>query len=92
MLEAQVAPDRADRLVAEFESAGGALPPPIVESFLMQDTGSDLWRLATVWGSRGALDGYRASVDTPAGVLMFRAADAEPLLTVFEVASHAAQP
>ena len=35
------------------------------------------------WGAE-APDSYRASVDTPGGVLMFRSAGAEPVLTVFE--------
>jgi len=34
----------------------------------------------------------RASGETPRGVLMFRAARAEPKLAVFDVHAHAASP
>ncbi len=46
----------------------------------------------TVWRSADDLDAYRMSVETPEGVRMFRAVDAEPALTVFDVAGHAGTP
>jgi len=92
MLEAQVPDDQAAVLINEYGAAVDALPPVIVETFLLHAAGSDLWRIVTVWASRDALDEYRRSVDTPAGVLMFRAAGAEPSLAIFDVAAHAAQP
>jgi heme-degrading monooxygenase HmoA len=92
MLEARVEKDQADLLVGQFGAAGGSLPPFILESFLLHDANSDMWRILTVWASQDALDQYRASVETPEGVGMLRSAGAEPTLTVFEVAAHAAQP
>ncbi len=92
MLEARVPDDQAAVLIDQYGAAVGALPPVIVETFLLHAAGSDLWRIVTVWASEDALDEYRRSVDTPAGVLMFRAAGAEPSLTIFDVESHAAQP
>ncbi len=89
MLEANVEEARTEELVSQFEASGESLPQPIVESFLLHDAGSEMWRIVTVWESRNALDRYRASVDTPGGVLMFQAAGAEPTLTVFEVKRHA---
>jgi hypothetical protein len=89
MLEANVEKDRTGELVNQFETASEALPQVIVESFLLHDTSSDIWRIVTVWESRTALDQYRVSVDTPGGVLMFRSAGAEPTLTVFDVEGHA---
>lgn len=89
MLEAEVADGDASELVAYFEAETDSLPTAIRETFLLRESGGDLWRLATVWDSREALEGYRASVETPGGVLMFRSAGAEPTLTIFEVAGHA---
>jgi hypothetical protein len=40
-----------------------------------------------LWTSREALMAMRQQGGTPAGVLMFRAAGAEPSLSVYEVAS-----
>ena len=90
MLEARVAEEQVAGLIEVFGGAGDALPPFIVESFLIQAAGSDLWRIVTVWASQDDLDEYRASVETPEGVRMFRSAGAEPTLTVFDVAAHAA--
>ena len=85
MLEARVEEDQAEVLVGQFRAAGDSLPPFIIESSLLHDADSDVWRVVTVWASQEALDGYRASVETPEGVRMFRAAGAEPSLTVFDV-------
>jgi len=92
MLEARVRDDTTAVLIDEYGSAGDTLPPFIVETFVLHAAHSDLWRIVTVWESRDALDQYRASVETPEGVRIFRSAGAEPALKVFEVAAHAAQP
>ncbi len=92
MLEARVEEDQTDLLVRQFGTAGGSLPPFILESFLLHDADSDVWRIVTVWESREALEGYRASVETPEGVRMFRAAGAEPALAVFDVEAHIDHP
>ena len=89
MLEAQVANENAEELVSSFRAASGPLPSQIVESFLLRESATDSWRLVTVWESREALDGYRTSVETPGGVLMFRAVGVEPVLTVFDAEAHA---
>ena len=90
VLEARVSEEHAAGLVDAFDVAGDALPPFIVESFLVRAAESDLWKIVTVWASQDDLDEYRASVETPEGVRMFRSAGAEPTLTVFDVAAHAA--
>jgi hypothetical protein len=89
MLEAHVAEQGADTLVDAFNAGSDALPEVIRESFLLHEPGTDLWRIVTVWENKQTLDRYRASVETPGGVLMFRSAGAEPTLTVFEGAAHA---
>jgi hypothetical protein len=90
MLEAQVAPERWEALRASYDTRA-RLPESgaIVESFLIQgadDAGS--WRIVTVWRDRDALDAMRSSGETPAGVLVFRDAGAEPRLTVFNVRAN----
>jgi hypothetical protein len=45
---------------------------------------STRWRIETLWTSREVLTAMR-QVGTPAGVLMFRAAGAEPTLSVYDV-------
>jgi hypothetical protein len=92
MLEARVPEEHVSGLVDAFNATSDALPPFIVESFLVHASNSDLWRIVTVWASQDDLDKYRASVETPEGVRMFRSAGAEPTLTVFDVAAHATQP
>lgn len=91
ILEAHVAPDQWQTLQERF-SSGPTLPPQMVETFMAQSASDPtLWRAITVWRSREALDEYRRSVETPGGVLFFRAAGAEPVLSIFEIASHQAQ-
>jgi hypothetical protein len=43
-----------------------------------------VWRIETLWESRQALDAMRGT-GTPRGVQIFRAAGAEPSLTVLDV-------
>jgi heme-degrading monooxygenase HmoA len=90
MLAARVSKDQVAGLIDDFGGAGDALPPFIVESFLVHDAEGDMWKIVTVWASQDDLDEYRASVETPEGVRMFRSAGAEPTLTIFDVAAHAA--
>jgi heme-degrading monooxygenase HmoA len=90
MLEARVAPDNEKILVDEYGGVTGELPPFIVETFLLRAKDSDVWRIVTVWRSSEDLEHYRASVETPEGVRVFRDAGAEPTLTIFEVVTQAA--
>jgi hypothetical protein len=90
MLEANVPQERQGDLRSAFDGSGEALPPPIRESFLLRGDG-EACRIVTVWTSREALDEYRASVETPGGVLMFRSVGAEPTLTIFDVMSRVTQ-
>lgn len=91
IVAAKVAADKEDVLKEAYEQAGGGqLPPAIKETFLLHEDGSDVWRIATVWNSREQLEEYRRGVDTPAAIEMFRAAGAQPTVTVNEVAIHMA--
>lgn len=87
ILQADVASDKQALLEQAFE-ASGALPSAIRESFLLHENNSESWRIVTVWNSQEELEEYRRSVDTPAGITMFREAGAEPTLSINEVADH----
>lgn len=90
ILEARVEEDRSSDLQAAYREGIAQLPPQMVQTFLVQG-GSDKtnWRIISVWKSRAALEEMRNSGETPGGVLMFRAAGAEPSLTVFDVRDSA---
>lgn len=92
-LEGRVAPDRWDTLKQAFDTvAQQQLPTAIYQSYLVQDASdAEIWRIVTVWHSREALQVYRDSVETPDGVLMFRAAGTEPTLLISAVIRHAEQ-
>lgn len=91
VLEAEVAARQADVLRETFEKAIVHLDAGIVETFLLRGSKDpERWQIVTLWESRAALDAMRQSGETPRGVLIFRTAGAEPLLSVFEVAAHGA--
>jgi quinol monooxygenase YgiN len=93
ILEAQVAPEKAATLEAEYRRGIEQLDAGITQTFLLHDArNTTLWRILTVWESRAALEAMRQSGQTPRGVLMFRAADAEPVLSVSDVTVQAAAP
>ena len=85
ILEATVAPDHVADLKAAFSSAGSQVPRGLLRTDLISASKDPTrWRIQTLWSSREALDAMRQT-GTPAGVLMFRAAGAEPTLSVFDV-------
>jgi heme-degrading monooxygenase HmoA len=90
VLEAQVAPEKASLLEATYKEAIEHLDAGIVQTCLIQNSkDTAIWQIVTYWESREALDAMRQTGETPRGVLIFRAADAEPHLTVFKVAAYA---
>ena len=93
ILEAHVAPENWAALEQAYQQGSARRPGQMVQSFLVHSTEDPtLWRGISVWRSREALDEYRRSVETPGGVLMFRAAGAEPTLSIFDVAVHYGGP
>lgn len=86
ILEAQLPVDRQDDLERTYRAAIAEQPPPgLVRSALLRDARDpSLWRIETLWESREALSAMRGT-GTPRGVLIFREAGAEPLLSVFDV-------
>jgi hypothetical protein len=93
VLEAHVPPARETELQAAYRAAAqDALPPGLVRSALLR-AASDrtLWRIETLWESREALEAMRGT-GTPRGVQIFRAAGAEPMLSVLEVIAVLSAP
>jgi hypothetical protein len=93
ILEAQVASGHEAALQAAYDAAASqTLPVGLVRSELLRDARDTArWRIQTWWASREALDAMRGA-GTPAGVLMFRAAGAEPALSVFDVVDSIPRP
>ena len=92
ILEAEVPREQEERLRSAYRDGAEDLPPMILETFLARDAGRPTrWRIITLWRSVEELEAYRRSVDTPGGILTFRAAGAEPSLARFEVVEHFAQ-
>ena len=92
ILEATVAPERAADLQAAFRGAAPHVPAGFIRSHLMSSTSDPTrWRIETLWSSREALAAMRQA-GTPAGVLMFRAAGAEPALSLHDIAATIEAP
>jgi quinol monooxygenase YgiN len=88
VLKAHVEHEKWATLEEAYKSGTTRIPPQMSQTFLVQSAANPtLWRGISVWKSREALEEYRRSVETPGGVLMFRAAGAEPALSLFEVAA-----
>ena len=92
VLEAEVAEPDWPRLEGAYAERTRTLPPGLAQTFLVRDRERPtLWRITSVWDSQQALDRMRQSGETPGGVLIFRAAVAEPTLSIFAVRLHASQ-
>jgi len=92
ILEATVAPERVADLQAAFRGAAPALPAGLIRSHLLSSAADPTrWRIETLWSSREALTTMR-NAGTPAGILMFRAAGAEPSLSLYDVTSTVEAP
>ena len=90
VLEAHVAPEKVGLLEEAYRQGIEQLDAGIEQTFLLRAAKeTSAWQIVTVWQSRAALDEMRRTSSTPRGVVMFQAADAEPVLTVFEVIAHA---
>jgi hypothetical protein len=88
ILEAAVSPDRTGDLETAFRAGAAQAPSGFVRSHLLcAASDRTRWRIETLWESRAALEAMRQTFATPPGVLMFRAAGAEPTLSVFDVSA-----
>lgn len=86
VLEAHVEQGHTDTLKQAYhEEVDRHMLPSIYQTFLVHALNDpSLWRIITVWRSREDLQAMRQQ-GTPAGVLIFRAAGAEPVLSILDV-------
>ena len=86
ILEARVSEQKWDTLQNAYRAIKENQSPPMpLQSFLVQmKEKPTLWRIITIWESMEVLQKMKNSGETPAGVLVFRQADAEPTLSIFE--------
>ncbi len=92
VLEAHLAPDKWATLEKAYKEATQQLEPQIYQTFLVHGSISTaMWQIITVWRSRAELEQMRRQ-GTPKGVLIFRAAGAEPRLSVFDIVARAGAP
>ena len=91
-LQAKVPADKWDLLRRAYDDlTGRGLPIQMVSSALLQSASDGtVWRIVSTWKSQAALEEYRASVETPEGVRLFRSVGGEPVLALFEVARQVA--
>ncbi len=84
-----VAAENEQVLQDTYAAEAAELPPAIVETNLMRSvTEPGVWQILTVWRSREELDEMRRGTETPVAIKVFRSANADPKLTVFEVVTH----
>ena len=89
ILEAHVSEENWPALERAYQLGSQNKDAGLVQSFLIHSTkDAELWRILTVWESREALDKMRSSGETPRGIVMFRTANAEPTLSIFEIAQQ----
>ncbi len=89
-VSARVTPEREADLQAGFERLlAGPLPDGLLRTELLRGPGGQ-WRIQTLWRDHEALDAMRASTEPPAAPRLFREVDAEPTLTILEVAASLA--
>jgi len=90
ILEGHVAPENQVTLESEYLARIAHLDAGIVATSLVQSVkDSTLWMIQTTWRDRQALEEMRRTASTPTGVLIFRAAGAEPVLTIYEIRAQA---
>jgi hypothetical protein len=91
ILEARVETDKQAIMERTYRARTHPLPPSIIETRLTRSSSdASVWRINTLWRPREALDEMRRSPEVPVGVQIFRAAAAEPLLSVWDVIDQSA--
>jgi hypothetical protein len=89
VLESHVVPDQWTALQEGFKADMSRLPSQIVQAFLAQSaTDPTFWRAVSIWHSSEALQEYRSSVETPAGISLFRSLGADLQISIYEIMSE----
>ena len=92
ILEAHVSKENWTALENAYQTGAQHREAGLVQSFLVQSVKDfELWRIVTIWQSKETLEEMRKSVEIPRGVLMFREANAEPALSIFNIVHQIAQ-
>ena len=86
ILEAGVSEEKWDTLRNAYQAVKEkqSVPMPLQSFLLQMKENQKFWRIITVLESMEVLQKMRSSGETPAGILMFREAGAEPPLSIFE--------
>lgn len=85
ILEAHVSQENWETLQKAYQELGVESKIRPAQSFLIQNKETPtLWRIISIWEDMESLQKVRQSGETPAGILIFKAAGAEPRLSVFE--------
>jgi heme-degrading monooxygenase HmoA len=92
ILEAHVSKENWSALENAYQTGTHHTEAGLVQSFLIQSVKDvELWRIVTIWRSQEALEAMRRLAEIPRGVLMFRDANADPVLSIFNIVHHIAQ-
>lgn len=90
VLEADMSADNGRMLEEAYRRAIQDLESGMLQTFLLRESGEgSRWRIETLWESREALIAMRTAKPTPTGIQLFREAEAEPNVVIFEVVSSA---
>lgn len=85
IVSADVDQDRAEELVAAYETLlADGLPDGLLETQLLGD-GQGHWAIHSLWRDRAALDAMRAAAEPPAAPALFRRFSADPALRIMSV-------
>ncbi len=85
ILEANVSQENWENLQKTYQELGKKSEMRPTQSFLVQNKETPtLWRIISIWQDMESLQKVKQSGETPTGILIFRAAGAEPKLEVFE--------
>lgn len=86
ILEAKVVQQNWNSLQKAYQALKESHSQPMpLQSFLLQNKEvPELWQIISVWENMETLQKMRSSGETPAGVLIFRGAGAEPKLSIFQ--------
>lgn len=87
ILEARVAPEYWDVLEQGYrDRLAQGFPTELIDIFLIQAvTDPEVWHIVSIWSSREAVDTYRRSVYPLGGPAIFRAAGADPAMSIFRI-------
>jgi len=86
VLEGRITQDQWTALTEGYAQIQTQRPAELVTSYLVQSASDPtLWRTIGVWSSKQAFDNFRAAVQTPPPLALFRSLGAEPTLALFEI-------